>query len=287
MSTSATTKKKKTKKIVPRLPGVDEQIRFDVKRKAFVYRNHVVSGLLPRLQRLLYPDYDWDLAVAMQKKKQTENRKGEKDTKKRKAECHGLSSGKKLDRQLSQAIYFARTRQLDCSVFIHAGKRQAASAKLTQRDAARLCQLSAHLCLPAQNFFRMCSARRITPMFSQTTVGCKVTRVATMVDVKCTDADGGVVLIENKVGYSQFARASTGNMRYPYLAQTNCAFNQHQTQLALTTLLHDTTFPSQKATASFVWRYDENGVSQYPLEDWARQGAEQVLSLMRAEKIQQ
>lgn len=261
----------------PRAPGADENIRFDPKKKVFVLRNRVVSGLLPRLQRLLYPSYTWEEAVSLAAKKANKPR----GKPVRQSEFHGLSNGKKLDKQVGHAIYFARIHGLDCSVFVSEKERLKATKKLPKSAATRLLQMSTRLALPAQNFFRMCAARGFRPLYSQTTVGCRVTPVATMVDVKCVDANGCVVLIENKVGYSEHARASTGPMRFPYQDQSDCAYNQHQVQLAATTLLHNMTFPAEKAVSSFVWRHDEEGVSQYPLEDWASDRISQVLSQMR------
>jgi hypothetical protein len=85
-------------------------------------------------------------------------------------------------------------------VFISASSRREAQRSLPKRTAQRLERFTAKLTLPALNFFRMCQLKGYQPTYSQVTVGCVKARVATRVDVKCTDKDKQVVLIENKVG---------------------------------------------------------------------------------------
>lgn len=138
---------------------------------------------------------------------------------------------------------------------------------------------------PALNFWRLCVIKNYVPTYSQVTVGSISARVGTRVDVKCVDAanNNAPVLIENKVGYSHQYHAANAQMCAPYADHSNCPYNQHQVQLAVTTHMYDTTFPrsnsSTQPTGAFVWRHDEAGICEYELEPWARQGAAEVLRL--------
>lgn len=261
-----------------------DRIQFDPRRRAFVYRGRLVSGLLPSLQALLYPEYTWAQASRLSSMQNAGRPKQPQKTKQKDPKCHGPASGRQLDRQLSTAIQFARTHGLECSLFVNAEQRR--QCRLTPPLARRLQQIAARLTTPARHFFRMCHVQQLTPVRSQSTVGCVRTPIATMVDVTCiSKTDGAVVLIENKVGFSTYLHASTGRMHRPCDDRSNSPYNQHQMQLALTTHLHNMTHPHQPASRSFVWRYDETGVTQYPLEAWASEKAPLVLNLVHRSKI--
>lgn len=140
--------------------------------------------------------------------------------------------------------------------------------------------MAASLTLPARSFFKMCVLKGLAPRYSQVTVGCPRARLATKCDVKCVDQHGRVVIIENKVGYANNYKVGHAMMRHPYSDRTNSCFNQHQIQLALTTALHRIHFPGQSIAQCMVWKYDAQGVTVYPLEDWARSKAAQVIDIV-------
>ena len=124
----------------------------------------------------------------------------------------------------------------------------------------------------------MCVAKQYSPQFSQVTVGCTEARVATKVDVKCLDAQQHVVLIENKIGFSGYYEAADGELHWPYKGVESSSRTHHQLQLAFTRALYERRFPGVcvKRENCVVWRYDENGVTEYPLEAWAVAGVKHV-----------
>jgi hypothetical protein len=220
----------------------------------------------------------------MEAKKKIPRRQGLAETEditRARKQCQGKQSGCRLDTQLHQTIQLAQKLCLSPCVFINSLKRRIASKALTKRESLHLERIVSKLTLPALNFWRMCAIKHYTPQYSQVTVGSIDARLATKVDVKCIDdKTKGVVLIENKVGYNSFHHSSTGNMNAPYSTINNCTYNQHQIQLAMTTELHKQTFKNQNIVQSIVWKYDATGVSEFPLENWARDGAKEVLKLV-------
>jgi len=261
------------------------KIAFCHKRKAFVLQGKLVSGLLPTLRASLYPTYDWAKARSMNPNATSSSpttTRSPSTTKKTtilaQQQCHGRTNGVKLDLQLHQSIRIARQFKLSPDTFINSQKRRKAMSMQTNRDITRVERLISSLELPALNFWRMCALKHYTPQYSQVTVGCIPARIGTNVDVKCIDdASKSVILIENKVGYASYYHSYTDQLAAPFTNKTNSAYNQHQLQIALTTEMHKQTFPRQKIARSCVWRYEADGVSEFPLEEWAAAGASTVL----------
>ena len=271
-----------------------QRIQWNHKRKAFELQGKLISGLLPSLTALLYPTYSWMEARDIQRR-QMQHRPPppppptttQPSQQRSSSTCRGKEQGSKLDRQLHQCVLFAKDYNLSPGVFVNSKARRAAQRHMPSRAAQRLERMTAKLSLPSLNFFRMCHLKQLRPMYSQVTVGSVIARVATRVDVKCIDRNGDVVLIENKVGYSGFHHTGTAPMRAPFTAKSNCTYNQHQVQLAMTALLHRCQFPSQRISECFVWKYDDLGVSVFPLEAWAKEGAGAVHEMLRSTKFLQ
>jgi hypothetical protein len=254
------------------------RIVWDHRRRAFTMDGRLISGLLPQLQRLLYPDYSWEVVRA---NTPTQTRPKNACSSTYRTLFHGKANGSKLDRQLHVAVQFAHDHSLPCCVFFDSKKRRLARQSLPQRTATRLERLASHLLPPALNFFRMCHLKQLTPQFSQVTVGDVRARVATRVDIKCVNEHGQTVLIENKVGYNDGTYMhGNSRMRPPFAARVNSAYNQHQIQLALTEAMYQRQFSTHTVAESYVWRFDETGVSSFPLQAWARQEALTVLNMI-------
>jgi hypothetical protein len=296
-SAAATTRRRSNAPCPVEATTNDPSIWFDHRRQAFVHRGRLVPGLLPSLQKLLYPRYNWMEARKRSPRvnsarhqhvdmEATENG----STSLARQQCSGKQNGSKLDRQLHHSIQLARRYNLKPEVFTNSQKRRAAMKDRTPKEKKHLETIVANFILPTVNFWRMCAIKHYTPQYSQVTVGNPLVPVATKVDVKCWDeAKRGVVIIENKVGYANHYHAATGNMLAPHQDKPDSAYNQHQIQLAVTSELHRTYFPSQPIAASYVWKYDADGVSVHPLESWAKDRAArvvQLLAMQRAHRVE-
>jgi hypothetical protein len=130
----------------------------------------------------------------------------------------------------------------------------------------------------------MCVVKCLSPQYSQVTVGCTAARVATKLDVKCVNSSGDIVLIENKIGFANYYEIACGVLKAPYEGTPSTARNHHQLQLAFTKALHDRQFSVSgikiKRSNCFVWRFTEDGVTEYPLERWAEAGVNTTLMAM-------
>jgi len=278
------------------------KISWSYTRKAFVLRGRLISGLLPRLQASLYPDYDWshalrDAPAQTRLRDSTASTPASQHTRgasrflsrDQLAQFRGKANGTKLDTQLHKAIALLRRLQLSPCDFVcstpspktpserlasHTQSEDLSSQRQLQLQAMRACMSE-----PALRFFAMCVVKGYSPLYSQATVGCTAARVATNIDVVCTNAAGERVLIENKIGFSTYYNSACGTLRSPFTQHPNSPKSHHQLQLALTKSLHEKTFPSipVKRENCFVWRYDGDGVTEYVLEHWADAGALNVL----------
>lgn len=246
------------------------EIVFNTRRKVFTHQGKVLSGLLPTLRTLLYPSYNWETARSQSPlPPQTKNR-GKGKGKGKSLAFHGKASGKKLDRQLHQAVRFAREHDIPPIAFINPVQRR--RLLLPRKATVELQRFTSRMSPATKNFMALCHQLKLRLHASQTVVGDVQARVATAVDVTLMNMKNEPIIIENKVGYSSYLHAHTGRMQYPFRAQTNSPFNQHQVQLTATVSMYNAQYPHNPCTEAYVWHHREDGITSTPLQDWAREG---------------
>ncbi len=286
---SSTTKEDKTK----------TGIKFDYRRKVFVYNNNrLVRGLLPCLQKMLYPKYDWMKARIKQFKvikqsqiqqyhqhqrqhqpTQNQTQTAQDLTQKQQ---EGMKRGNKLDYQIHRSILFSRQYDIPPVAFVNSIKRKQQGIPEGTRE--KLERMIGSFTDNTLHFWQMCVVKQLRPVCSQLTVGDVEANLATRVDVVCEDHMKNSVLIENKTGYTTYYHDACGPMQTPCTRRNDSPYHQHQMQLAMTVLLYLQTYPWRSTVSSFVWRYDHSGVTEYPLDDHAIEDATKLMQIIKAPK---
>lgn len=228
---------------------MEPEIKWDFKNKRFTINNKPVAGVHPTLHSLFYPNYSW---------LQARVRAEQASPKTARHQYYGIKAGTQLDKAITKSIdEFHRTG------------RKPKLAKLS-RTAAQ--------------FWKLCDLKAWIPVASQVTVGCSTLRVATRIDAVCHDAQGHVILLEIKNGYSYY---NEGNamMKRVYTDHNNSPLNQHQLQLFLNQVLYKRTFPTRVVAGSYVCRFEPGLVDLHPLAGWVVEKAPGFLSCIEHKKI--
>lgn len=208
---------------------MEDDVKWEFKRKVFTINQKVVSGVHPTLSRLFYPNYSW---------LQARVRAGNDS----KHQYYGIKKGRQLDASITKSV----------DDFSKTGNRPQLD-KLSRSGG---------------EFWKLCELKSWTPIGSQVIVGCSELRVATRIDVVCKNTNGDIILLEIKNGYSYYSEANA-MMKQVYTDRNNSPLNQHQLQLFLNQILYKKTHPHHKIANSYICRFQPGMVDVHPLAAWA------------------
>jgi hypothetical protein len=118
-------------------------------------------------------------------------------------------------------------------------------------------------------------------------VGCAApgTNICTFADLVCRYGTR-LVPVEIKACAAHYYDRGTGRLRAPFGVHSNAPRNQHQLQLAVTTELLRSTFPTHAwADGALVVRVDADGLQTLPLQPWAAKAARAMVEKMHAQRF--
>jgi hypothetical protein len=183
----------------------------------------------------------------------------------------GQGTGRKLDRMVSHSILLLRKYGIpmeslwDRKAYLAASKR---IALVTHRKWLKEMFNSKYI----QSFWLEMQDKKLRPMSTQVAVRHKTRGIGTMADLVCLDAKGAHRVIELKTGFEAYHHKHTATkMKAPFHKQTDSPFNQHQLQLAATSVMYQQTFPQLKIGAPLLLRFHSSGVETILLTDWAEE----------------
>ena len=200
-------------------------LEFDDDSACFRYKGAVIRGITKPLKSVFWPEY----AFVSASQRTGSSPSGKVPNHKRNSKRTGIRRGTRVDREITQIVnalshsrvhlrdYLAHYKQAphDWSVELrYHAKRMHAFTLSALTALAKKCLIPVHAQVP------VCSISH---------------KLATAVDVVCTDeATGHIVLVELKTGFQAYATKGNGAMRAPLAHMTNHPQNQHFVQLLVT-----------------------------------------------------
>lgn len=253
-------------------------LRWDESRKAFMYRNKVLPGLLPTLSSTFYPKYTYERAKygsasITASLAGTAKKKGAlKPTKKKEKEKKGIDLGKMVDNQVRSVVRLLKRYHLDLyhltNPLLKPYPPELVDDNLGKNEIA---ETARSLHKYTHNLLEVLRRKNLDAVGAQIPVMLEDMGVATAIDLLCRHRQTQrYTVVEVKCGFTNYYEKHTVHpMNAPFEAFKDTPHNQHQLQLAFTRLMFCDTFkiPADKVDG-FVVRLDDAGVTVYPLENW-------------------
>lgn len=256
-------------------------LRFDRRRKAFVFNGQKVKGLLNVLSDVFYPTYTIERAILGDDYSRPRERKDSEEKKKKPQVrwLRGAKRGSSVDAQLTVITKLTYDNRLP--VLFWLAPRVQRPDDVSESAWAGILRRRRALHPYTKAFLRELHARKLVPVRAQFPVMARGVMIATAVDCLARHTETGeLVVIDWKCGFEGYYEKYTGRyMNEPYQGRVDSPHNQHQLQLMMTlTLFAYTMHPNFEKTKecirdtkAYIFRaHGEDQVSVYPLEDWAR-----------------
>lgn len=255
------------------------RIYFSRKFKAFTVNGMARRGVHPTIRKLFFPLYSYERAT-LGPFTASREQGSVKETR-----CKpGVRAGLLVDTELKRTVNLFVKYKIPIQAFSDHSKLVSYADKIKEQLTIKDHQLlKKKLSSAVSKIWQTCLKLNLSPEECQVGVGCASLKVATAVDLVCTDVHNRKVIIEIKTGFMHYYHRHTStHMNVLTPKTTDSPYHQHMLQLLLTYQLYRTTFPSSKMGGAYVMRVDAVGVDILPLCDAVKSNAAKIFAAVRA-----